>query len=156
MIFSCELGVSILWHILSNLFCVSHFCSSTRYHFLSFSFYWLFSLFTFQMLSSFPVSLLQTPCPSHCFYESAPAPIHPLPPHHHSIPLCWSIKPPQDQGLPLPLMPDKAILCYICRWSHGSLHLYSLVGCLVPVSFAGGWGWEVHDWLCVPSLGASF
>ena len=27
--------------------------------------------------------------------------------------------------LPLPLMSDKAILCYICIWSPGSLHVYS-------------------------------
>ena len=26
---------------------------------------------------------------------------------------------------PLPLMSDKAILCYICIWSPGSLHVYS-------------------------------
>jgi hypothetical protein len=32
------------------------------------------------------------------------------------------------QGFPHPLMPVKAILFYICSWSHGSLHLYSLVG----------------------------
>jgi hypothetical protein len=25
------------------------------------------------------------------------------------------------------LMADKAILCYIYSWSHGSLHVYSLV-----------------------------
>jgi hypothetical protein len=37
-------------------------------------------------------------------------------------------------------MPDKAILCYICGWSHGSLHVYSLVGGLVPGSLAGDWG----------------
>ena len=35
----------------------------------------------------------------------------------------------------LPLMPEKAILCYICIWSHGSLHGYSLVGGLVSGSF---------------------
>ena len=35
---------------------------------------------------------------------------------------------------PLPLMSDEAILCYICSWSHGSLHVYSLVGDLVPGS----------------------
>jgi hypothetical protein len=40
----------------------------------------------------------------------------------------WGIKHPQDQGLLLSLMPDKAILCYICSWSCGSLHVYSLVG----------------------------
>jgi hypothetical protein len=34
-----------------------------------------------------------------------------------------SIQPSQDQGPLLPLMPDKAILCYICSGSHGSLHV---------------------------------
>ena len=29
-------------------------------------------------------------------------------------------------------MPNKAILCYIYSWSHGSLYVYSLVGGLVP------------------------
>ena len=31
-------------------------------------------------------------------------------------------------------MPDKAILCYIYGWSHGSLHVYFLVSGLVPGS----------------------
>jgi hypothetical protein len=31
-------------------------------------------------------------------------------------------------------MPDKTILCYICIWSYESLHVYSLVGGLVPGS----------------------
>jgi len=50
---------------------------------------------------------------------------HPLPPHCPSIPLHWSIDPSQDQRPSLPLMPDKAILCYICSWSHGLIHVYS-------------------------------
>ena len=37
-------------------------------------------------------------------------------------------------------MPDKAILCYICSWSHGSLNVYFLVGGLVPGSYGGGAG----------------
>ena len=37
-------------------------------------------------------------------------------------------------------MPDKAILCYIFSWSHGSLHVYSLVGGLVLGSSGGGGG----------------
>jgi hypothetical protein len=41
----------------------------------------------------------------------------------------------------LPLLPEKAILCYICGWSHGSLHVYSLVGGLVPGSSGGLVGW---------------
>jgi len=36
-------------------------------------------------------------------------------------------------------MPYKAILCYICNWSHGPLHVYSLVGSLVLGSFGGVW-----------------
>ena len=51
-----------------------------------------------------------------------------------AIPLCWGIKLAYYQRPPLPLMPDKAILCYICSWSHGSFHVFSLVGGLVPVS----------------------
>jgi hypothetical protein len=55
-----------------------------------------------------PISLLH-------FYEGAPLPTHSLLPHCPSIPLRWGIEPSQGQGPPLPLMPDKAILCYI--WS---------------------------------------
>jgi hypothetical protein len=37
-------------------------------------------------------------------------------------------------------MTDKAILCYICGWSHRSFHMYTLVGGLVPGSSEGtGW-----------------
>jgi hypothetical protein len=35
------------------------------------------------------------------------------------------------------LMPNKVILCYISSWLHWSLHVYSLVGVLVPGSSAG-------------------
>jgi hypothetical protein len=85
------------------------------------------------MLSSFPVSPQQTPSPTHPrFYENTPPSTHPLLPHYPSIFLCWGIEPSKDQGPSLPLMPDKAILCYICSWSHGSLHVYSWVHGLVP------------------------
>jgi hypothetical protein len=53
---------------------------------------------------------------------------YPLQPYSSSITLPWVNKPLQDQGPPLPLMPDKAILCCICSWSLGSLLVYSLVG----------------------------
>jgi hypothetical protein len=102
-------------------------------------FKWLFCLFTFQMfpLPGFPsANLHPSPLPL-CLYEDAPPPTSPFLPHHSSISLHCSIKPPQDQGSPLPLTPDKAILCYICSWSHWSLHAYSLFGGLVPVS--SGW-----------------
>jgi hypothetical protein len=65
------------------------------------------------------------------------SPTHPLLLHHSSICLLWGIKPPQDQGPPLSLMSDKAILWYICIWSHGSLPVHSLVGGLVPGSSRG-------------------
>jgi hypothetical protein len=82
-----------------------------------------------------PVSSLQTPYPSPlpCLYEGTP-PTHLLPPHWFSILLCWGFEPPLDQGPPLPLMTNKAILHYICSWSHGSVHIYTLVGGLVPGS----------------------
>jgi hypothetical protein len=48
-------------------------------------FYWIFSLFTSQMLSPFPVF------PSSCFYEGVPPPTQPLPPPRSRIPLQWGI-----------------------------------------------------------------
>ena len=82
---------------------------------------------------------LPTWFPFHKFVISFPLPcasmrVLPYLPHLHSIPLRWSIEPPQDQGPPLPLVPDKAILCYIYSWSHGSHHVYSLISDLVPGS----------------------
>jgi hypothetical protein len=38
----------------------------------------------------------------------------PLPPHCPCTTIHWGIEPSQDQGPLHPLMPDKAILCYIC------------------------------------------
>jgi hypothetical protein len=38
------------------------------------------------------------------------------------------------------LIPDKSIFCYICSWNLGPLHVYSLVGVLVPGSSARGGG----------------
>jgi hypothetical protein len=73
--------------------------------------------------------------------SSTHPPTHPLLPQRPSIALHCVIELPQCQGNPLPLMPDKAILCYISSWSHGSPHVYSLVGGLVPWSF-----WE-YGWL---------
>jgi hypothetical protein len=65
-------------------------------------------------------------------------PTHSLLPHCSSIPLSWGVKPPQDQEPLIRLMSDKAILCLIRIWSHGSLHVCSMVGGLVPGS---SWGW---------------
>jgi hypothetical protein len=89
------------------------------------------------MIFAFLVTPPQSPhpkLPPLCLYEGATPPTHPLLPHRSSMTLCWGIEPPQDQGPSLPLIPDKAILFYICSWSHGSLHVYSFVGDLVPWS----------------------
>jgi hypothetical protein len=69
------------------------------------------------ILPSFPSAnpLASEPIfPPNYFYEGAPSPIPSLLSHQPIISLHWGIEPPQDQGCPLPLMPDKAILCYIC------------------------------------------
>jgi hypothetical protein len=65
--------------------------------------------------------------------------------------LHWGIEPSQDQGPLLPLMSNKAIFYYICSWSHGSLHVYSLVGDLVRGS-SGSTGWFLLFllWGCKP------
>jgi hypothetical protein len=72
--------------------------------------------------------------PRLCLYEGASPTTHHLLSHHSYKPLHWHIKPPQDQRPPLPLMSDKAILCYIGNWSQGSLPVHYLVGGLFPGS----------------------
>jgi hypothetical protein len=71
---------------------------------------------------------------SPCFYKAACPPTHLFPPPHPVIPLHWGIQTTQDQGPLFLMMPDKTILCYICGWSHESLHLYYLVGSFSPGS----------------------
>jgi hypothetical protein len=126
------------------MYIVMEFPSLTVFsHF--FKFYWIFSLFTFQMLppSPSPQSLrnpLSHPL-SPCFFEGVP---HPLPTPRPGIPTLGhqACIGSRGQGPLLPLMPVKAILCYICGWSHGSLRVYSLVGGLVPGS-SGENGWLI-------------
>jgi len=99
-------------------------------------FSWIFYIFRFQILFSFLFH--PSPQPLLYLYKDALLPIHPLQPQHPGIPLHWGNKPSQDQGPLLLLIPDNTILCYICSWSHGSLHVYSLVGGLVPGSSGVG------------------
>ena len=92
-------------------------------------------LFTFQMLSPFPVSPPETPYP----IPTPPCSLtHPLPLPCPGI----QIHPSQDQGRLFSLMSNKAIFCYICTWSHESLHGCSFVGGLVPGS-SGITGWFI-------------
>jgi hypothetical protein len=74
------------------------------------------------------------PSPSPCFYDRVPPPNPPPPTSPPSVPLHWDIYYTFIGPLH-PLMSDKAILCYICSWSH----VYSLVGSLVPGSSGGFW-----------------
>jgi hypothetical protein len=58
----------------------------------------------------------------------------------------------QDQRPFFALMPDKAILWYICSWNQKSLHVYSVVDGLVPGSSEGS-GWLIllfFLWGCKP------
>ena len=107
-----------------------------------------FFIFTLQNLSPFqPPPPSEYPIPSHlslilwgCSNTHQPTP--------PSLPLT---SPPLGhraligpRASLLPLIPDKVILCYICCWSHGSLHVYSLLGGLVPGSYGGGAsGWLI-------------
>jgi hypothetical protein len=75
------------------------------------------------------------------FSEGAPPPTKPLLLH-------WGIDPSQDQESLLLLMPDDAIFCYICDSSHGSLHVYTLVGGLVS-----GISESLVGWYCCFSYG---
>ena len=70
-------------------------------------FYQLFCLITFQM---FQVSSPRTPIspPHPCLHEGAPQLTRLFLPHCPNIPLRSSIRPSQDQGPSLSLMPNKA------------------------------------------------
>ena len=85
-------------------------------------------------LPHFPYKKPLSHAPSPC------SPTHPLLLPGPGIPLHWGIEPSQDQGPLFPLMSNKALFCCLCSWSHGSLHVYTLVGGLVPGS-SGGTGW---------------
>jgi len=117
--------------------------------------YWMFSLldvFFYWMFSLFPSGNPLSHPPSLWFYKGALPPTYSLLPSCPGIPLHQGLKSSQDQSPLLPLMPDKAILCCICDWSHGLLHVYSLVGGLVPGSSWGS-GWLIllfFLWGCKP------
>jgi hypothetical protein len=94
------------------------------------------------MLSPSQVSCSETP-------YSLPLPLplwgcsltYPLLLPHPGMPLHWGINHPQVHEPFPPLMSNNAILWHICSWSHGSLHVYYLVDCLVPRSSGGLAGW---------------
>jgi hypothetical protein len=90
------------------------------------------------MLSPFLVFPPETPYPILPLASTIRVLNHPAthsPPPPTGFPLHWGVEFSQDQGPSLlPLMSEKDILCYICNCIHESLHVYSLVGGLVPRS----------------------
>ena len=92
-----------------------------------------------QISSPFLVSTPETTYQITPPHEAMSVLTHPLTNSHLTslITLHWGIETSQDQGPLLPLMPDTVILCYISSWSHGSLHVYFLVGGFVAGS---SWG----------------
>ena len=89
------------------------------------------------MLFLFLVSPPQAPIPSPLPFASKRVFLHP-PTLSSLTPLPFPFTvPPQDQKPSLPLISDKAVLCYICSWSHGHSHVYSLVDGLVSGSSGG-------------------
>ena len=113
MVSECWLQVKALRNNLSNV------CLIMLFYLILF--YWILSLLTFQVLSPFLVSPPPQKPPTISSFLVLPS-THPLLPSCPGILQHWGIKPSQDQGPLLPLMSDKAILCYICGWSHRSLH----------------------------------
>jgi len=97
--------------------------------------------------------------------EIPQSPTHSLQAAHSDSSLHWGIKPWQDQGHLLPLVPEKDILCFICRWSHRLILVYSWDGCLVHgISRAGVWlvdivllmGWQTPSTTSVLSVTSLF
>jgi hypothetical protein len=119
-----------------NVFIYSCLHTNILFNFIGYFIYLHFKFYTFWVS---PLQTLYSTSPPHCFYEGDLPPTHPFQSHQPSFPLCWGIDPSQNQGLPLPLMPDMAILYYICSWSqsHGFVHEYSFVGGFVPGNFRG-------------------
>jgi hypothetical protein len=109
-----------------------------------------YPLSQFPSLPETPYHILPPPASMRVFFYS---PIHPFPSPCPQFPYTGaSIEPSLDQGPLLPLTNDKAILCYICSWSH----VYFFVDGLVPGS-PGGSGWLIMlgDYLIINKISTS-
>jgi hypothetical protein len=91
------------------------------------------------MLSPFPVVVPPNPLPHPPFPASMRVLPHPLIHSHLPHSPAFSYTGASSLHRTITWRPYKAILCYICGWSHGSLHVYFLVGDLVPGSSEGVW-----------------
>jgi hypothetical protein len=78
------------------------------------------------------------------FPSENPYSLHPFPAHQPTHSASWSWHSPtlghRTFTRPKASPPIDALFSYVCVWSHGSLHVYSLVVGFVPGSSAGtGW-----------------
>jgi hypothetical protein len=105
-----------IYFFFKGLYCNFNFLNTYFFTFIVILFIYISNVIP---LPSFPSTNSLSPPPSACLYEGAPLPTHPLGLQPPSVSLSWVIKPPLDQGAPLPVMLDKAFLCYIFIWSHG-------------------------------------
>ena len=112
---------------------ISKYSSNWNHSIFSFFFYFLLNIFIIYIsnVSPFPGFPSEKPL---SYPPTSFSPTHLLQLPYPGIPLYWGIEPSQDQRPLLPLMSNRATLCYICSWNHGSLHVYYLVGGLVPGS----------------------
>jgi hypothetical protein len=132
-------------HIHTHMHVCAHTIQSNTQYAMGYQTFFFFQLFLLDILFIYISNVIPFPgfpsrkpvshLPSPWFYEGTHPTAYPLP---TSCPLHWDMECSQDQGPLLPLMSDKAILCYICNWSPGTLHVYSFVGGLVPGSSGGG------------------
>jgi hypothetical protein len=104
------------------------------------------------MLSPFQVSPSETPNPIPS--SSASMRVLPYPPTHSHLPAlafpytgAWNPHSNKNRSFHwCPTRPSSAT--YPAGWSHGTLHVYFLVGCPVPGSSGGLVSW--HCWVCNP------
>jgi len=118
----------------------------TFFSFFSFSFigYFLYLHFKYYPLSWFPHWKNPQSHPTHHLPSWGRSPIHgPTPSYLPALafPHTGASSLPRTKGLSSHWCSTRPIVCYICGWSHGSLHVYSLVDGLVPGSS------EVSGWL---------
>jgi hypothetical protein len=109
-----------------------------------FSGYFIYLHFKCYLLSQFPLQKPHITCSLPLLLWVCFSKTHPHLPPNPGIPQDWGSHSSQDQEPLLPLMSHKAILWYICIQSHESLHVYSLVGSLVPGRSGGCWLVDVN------------
>jgi len=146
----CLCRSRILWPFWPSLFFLS-FVFFLSFFLISFAFFFFklgisYLHFKCYSLSQFPVCKSPNHSPSPSSLRVFPSPPIPSYQRHPPRSPTLGVQPWQDQGLLLPLVPNKAILCYICSWSHESVHVYSLGSGLVPGN--SGWLALLFLWGC--------